>query len=53
MDNWRMTPLTNGFSPKAGNTAHMMALYVMHYDIGRMSDTVKAQGDWETAPKVT
>ena len=32
MGNRRMTRLTNAFSKKAENHAHMMAIYFMHYN---------------------
>jgi hypothetical protein len=32
MGNRRMTRLTNAFSKKAANHAHMMAIYFMHYN---------------------
>jgi hypothetical protein len=36
-----MTRLTNAFSKKAGNHAHMMAIYFMHYNFVRIHQTLK------------
>jgi hypothetical protein len=33
-DSRRMTRLTNAFSKKAENHAHIMAIYFMHYNFG-------------------
>jgi IS1 family transposase len=41
MGNRRMTRLTNGFSKKAQNHAHMMAIYFMHYNFVRIHQTLK------------
>jgi IS1 family transposase len=41
MGNRRMTRLTNAFSKKAENHAHMMAIYFMHYDFVRIHQTLK------------
>lgn len=41
MGNRRMTRLTNAFSKKAENHAHMMALYFMHYNFVRLHQTLK------------
>jgi hypothetical protein len=41
MGNRRMTRLTNAFSKKAENNAHMMAIYFMHYNFGRIHKTLK------------
>src|SRR5205823_13332933 len=41
MGNRRMTRLTNAFSKKAENHAHMMALYFMHYNFVRIHKTLK------------
>ena len=59
----RMTRLTNAFSKKAANHAHIMAIYFMHYHqtlkitpaiaagvtdkLWEMTDMVKVLGDWE------
>jgi hypothetical protein len=37
----RMTRLTNAFSKKAANHAHMMAIYFMHYNFVRIYQTLK------------
>jgi hypothetical protein len=39
--NRRMTRLTNAFSKKAENHAHMMAIYFMHYNFVRIHQTLK------------
>jgi hypothetical protein len=39
--NLRMTRLTNAFSKKAENHAHMMAIYFMHYNFVRIHQTLK------------
>jgi hypothetical protein len=36
-----MTRLTNAFSKKAENHAHMMAIYFTHYNVGRIHQTRK------------
>lgn len=36
-----MTGLTNAFSKKAENHAHMMAIYFMHYNLVRSHQTLK------------
>src|ERR1700730_9371877 len=41
MGNRRMTRLTNGFSKKAENHAHMMAIYFMHYNFMRIHQTLR------------
>lgn len=41
MGNRRMTRLTNAFSKKAQNHAHMMSLYFMHYNFVRIHQTLK------------
>lgn len=41
MGNRRMTRLTNGFSKKAENHNHMMAIYFMHYNFVRIHKTLK------------
>jgi hypothetical protein len=41
MGNCRMTRLTNAFSKKAENHAHMMAIYFMHYNFVRIHQTLK------------
>jgi hypothetical protein len=41
MGNRRMTRLTNAFSKKAENHAHMMAIYFMHYNFVRIHQTLK------------
>ena len=41
MGNRRMTRLTNAFSKKAVNHAHMMAMYFMHYNFVRIHQTLK------------
>src|SRR5882672_10747814 len=39
--NRRMTRLTNAFSKKAENHAHMMAIYFIHYNFVRIHKTLK------------
>jgi len=41
MGNRRMTRLTNAFSKKVVNHAHMMAIYFMHYNFVRIHQTLK------------
>ena len=41
MGNRRMTRLTNAFSKKAENHAHMMAVYFMHYNFVRIHQTLR------------
>jgi hypothetical protein len=41
MGNRRMTRLTNAFSKKAENHAHMMAIYFMHYNFVLIHQTLK------------
>jgi hypothetical protein len=41
MGNRRMTRLTNAFSKKAENHAHVMAIYFMHYNFVRIHQTLK------------
>ena len=41
MGNRRMTRLTNAFSKKAENHAHMMAVYFMHYNFVRIHQTLE------------
>jgi hypothetical protein len=41
MGNRRMTRLTNAFSKKAENHAHMMAIYFMNYNFVRIHQTLK------------
>jgi IS1 family transposase len=41
MGNRRMTRLTNGFSKKAANHEHMMAIYFMHYNFVRVHHTLR------------
>jgi len=41
MGNRRMTRLTNAFSKKAENDAHMMAIYFLHYNFVRIHETLK------------
>ena len=41
MGNRGMTRLTNGFSKKAENHAHMMAIYFMQYNFVRLHQTLK------------
>jgi O-succinylbenzoate synthase len=41
MGNRRMTRLTNAFSKKAANHAHMMATYFMHDNFVRIHQTLK------------
>jgi len=51
MGNCRMTRLTNAFSKKAANHAHMMAIYFMHYNFVRIHQTLKvtpAMAAWVT-----
>jgi hypothetical protein len=37
----RSTRLTNAFSKKAENHAHMMAIYFMHYNFVRIHQTLR------------
>ena len=41
MGNRRLTRLTNGFSKKAENHAHAMAIYFMHYNFVRIHQTLR------------
>jgi hypothetical protein len=41
MGNRRMTRLTNAFSKKAQNHAHMMSIYFMHYNFIRIHQTLR------------
>jgi hypothetical protein len=41
MGSCRMTRLTNAFSKKAENHAHMMAICFMHYNFVRIHQTLK------------
>jgi hypothetical protein len=41
MGNRRMTRLTNAFSKKAENHAHMMAIYFTHYNFVRTHQTTR------------
>jgi hypothetical protein len=41
MGNRRMTRLTNAFSKKTENHAHMMAIYFMHYNFVRIHQTLR------------
>jgi hypothetical protein len=41
MGNRRMTRLTNAFSKKVENHAHMTAIYFMHYNFLRIHQTLK------------
>jgi IS1 family transposase len=41
MGNRRMTRLTNAFSKKATNHAHMMSIYFMHYNFVRIHQTLR------------
>ena len=41
MGNRHMTRLTNAFSKKAENHAHMMAIYFMHYNFVRIHQSLK------------
>ena len=41
MGNRCMTRLTNAFSKKTANHAHMMAIYFMHYNFVRIHQTLK------------
>lgn len=41
MGNRRMTRLTNAFSKKAENHAHMMSIYFIHYNFVRIHQTLK------------
>ena len=36
MRNRRVTRITNGFSKKAANHKHALAIYYMHYNFGRI-----------------
>jgi hypothetical protein len=40
MGNRRFTRLTNGFSKKAGNHAHSVAIYMIHYNFVRIHQTL-------------
>jgi IS1 family transposase len=40
MGNRRFTRLTNGFSKKAANHEHALAIYYMHYNFGRIHKTL-------------
>lgn len=41
MGNRRFTRLTNGFSKKAANHEHALAIYYMHYNFGRIHKTLR------------
>jgi IS1 family transposase len=41
MGNRRFTRLTNGFSKKAENHAHALAIYYMHYNFGRIHKSLR------------
>lgn len=41
MGNHRFTRLTNGFSKKAQNREHALAIYYMHYNFGRVHRTLR------------
>jgi hypothetical protein len=41
MDNRRITRLTNAFSKKAENQAHMMSIYFMFYNVVCIHQTLK------------
>ena len=38
---WRFTRLTNGFSKKAENHAHSVAIHFMHYNFVRIHQTTR------------
>jgi hypothetical protein len=40
MQMWRFTRLTNGFSKKAKNHAHAVALHMVHYNFCRVHGTL-------------
>ncbi len=59
LGNRRLTRLTNGFSKKAENHAHAMAIYFMHYNFVRVHQTLRctpamaagvqrSYGSWQT-----
>jgi len=41
MGNRRFTRLTNGFSKKAANHEHALAIYYMHYNFGCIHKTLR------------
>lgn len=47
----RFTRLTNGFSKKAENHAHAIAIYFMHYSFGRIHQSLRVTSTM--AAKVT
>ena len=49
MGNRRMTRLTNAFSKKAENHAHMMAICFMHYNFVRIIKPSKSAPRWPPA----
>ena len=49
MGNRRMTRLTNAFSKKAANQAHMMAIYFMHYNFVRIHRARRSRPRWRRA----
>jgi hypothetical protein len=45
--NRRFTRLTNGFSKKAANHEHALAIYYMHYNFGRIHKTLRVTSAME------
>ena len=47
----RFEGITNAFSKKAENHAHMMAIYFMHYNFVRIHQTLKITLPWLLASR--